>query len=197
MFLSSIKYLFSLLFLFSFVNSASVLSLPRPNFIISEAKFKLRDDKHYLHVDADFRFTTPVLDALHNGVAMVIVLEVEIYQQRSIIWDKKLSELEQRITLEYFDLSEQYVVNNAHTRERYTAMTLRSVINKFRDIKPMAVIENSELLSSESYYARTRVRLSLNSLPVPLQLNAYISSNWWLYSDWVIRPIVSQQSEAR
>ena len=162
--------------------SNPILSLPNPNFVITQANLELRDNVQYLHVDTDFGFSEPVLEALHNGVAMVIVLEVELYHERDYLRDKKITERDQRFILEYFALSEQYVVVNTRTGAQHTAMTLRGVINKLRAIKPIAIIDNSVLQYSESYYAKTRVRLSLNSLPVPLQLNAYISSDWWLYS---------------
>jgi len=196
MLFSSIKYLASLTMLLWTTFSTPLLSLPDPNFEIIQAKLQLRDNIHYLHVDTDFGFSEPVLTALHNGVMMVIVLEVEIYQARSYIKDNKLAERDQRFTLEYFALSEQYVVINTHTGAQHTAMTLRGVINKLRDIKPIAVIDSATLDESESYYAKIRVRLSLNSLPVPLQLKAYISTDWWLYSDWSILPLVDTQSEA-
>jgi hypothetical protein len=196
MLLSSIKYLSSIFLLTSLSFSSSIFSLPTPNFVITKAKSQLRDNVQYINVDADFGFTEPVLDALHNGVSMVIVLEVELYRQRAYLWDEKITVREQRFTIEFFNLSEQYLVNNNHSGMRYTAMTLQSAINKLREIQPMAIIENSLLLDSESYYAQTRVRLSLDSLPVPLQLNAYISTNWWLYSDWFVWPVDTKQAEA-
>ncbi|MFV2056008.1 MAG: DUF4390 domain-containing protein, partial [Thiohalomonadales bacterium] len=168
-----------------------------PNFEIHDAYFQQLDNVQYLHVDADFNFSEPVLEALHNGIKMTIVLDVDVYRKRAYLWDEKITRRDQRYELEYFSLSEQYVVSSQHTNELYSAMTLQSAIYLLRDIKPLAVIDNALLSENESYYATTRVRLSLNRLPVPLQLNAFISTQWWLMSDWYSRPILRAETEAQ
>ena len=196
MLLSSIKYLSSLYMLATVNASTAMFSLPTPNFVINEAHFQQQDHVQYLVVDADFNFTEPVLEALHNGIAMIIVLDVEVYRKRKYLWDEEITSRDQRFKLEYFNLSEQYVVSSIHTSELHSAMSLQSAIYLLRDIKPLAVIDNTLLSASESYYANSRVRLSLNRLPVPLQLNAFISTQWWLFSDWYFSPVKNTKTPA-
>ena len=177
--------LFSTLVAFSSVASAE----KDVGFIIRDARAELENNVYYLHADVDYRFSDDVLEAIHNGVPMVVVLDVELYRDRGYIWDEEVASLEQRYELQYHALSEQYLVSNLNSGEAHTSLTLHSALYGLRDVNKLPVIDRHLLEKDNTYYVRIRARLAINNLPVPLRLNALISRAWWLSSDWYRWPL--------
>ena len=169
--------------------SATVNADTETGFVIREARAELENNVYYLHADVDYRFSDAVLEAIHNGVPMVVILDVELYSTRRFMWDELVASLEQRYELQYHALSEQYLVSNLNSGEEYTSLTLHSALYGLRDVNKLPVIDQHLLEKGQTYYVRIRARLALNNLPVPLRLNAFISRAWWLGSDWYRWPL--------
>jgi len=173
---------------------AAVLLLPQSSalaaksvtgFIIKSATTELADNVFYLHADIDYKFSDSVVEALHNGVPMVVVLDLELFQKRGWWWwDTKVASLEQRYQLQYHALSEQYLVTNLNSGKEYTSFTLHSALYGLRDVDKLPVIDRQLLQRDTQYNVRIRTRLSTNTLPVPLRMKALVSPSWWLSSDW-------------
>jgi len=175
--------------------SQSLFASSPSGFVINSASTELSDNVFYLHADIDYHFSDSVIDALHNGVPMVVVLDLELFQKRPWWWDSKVASLEQRYQLQYHALSEQYLVTNLNSGKEYTSFTLHSALYGLRDVDKLPVIDRQLLNRDSEYYVRIRSRLSTNSLPVPLRMKALVSPSWWLSSDWfqwglVYQPVV-------
>lgn len=156
-------------------------------FIINSAELVLSDRVYQLNARMEFDFSKDVLQAIENGVPMVIETEIEFLKPRDYIWDKEVASLEQRYQLQYHALSEQYVVRNLNSGAQYTYFSLTAALQKIGNIDHLPVIDEKLLASKDeqNYYARVRASLSFDNLPVPLKLNALVSRSWWLGSDWV------------
>jgi len=162
----------------------AVLAGSSSGFVVKSASTELSDNVFYLHADIDYKFSESVIDALHNGVPMVVVLDLELFQRRPWWWDNKVASLEQRYQLQYHALSEQYLVTNLNSGKEYTSFTLHSALYGLRDVDKLPVIDRQLLKRDSEYYVRIRSRLSTNNLPVPLRMKAMVSPSWWLSSDW-------------
>ena len=108
---------------------------------LNDARAELEDNVYYLHAEVDYRFSEDVLEAIHNGVPMVVVLDVELYRDRSYVWDEEVASLEQRYELQYHALSEQYLVSNLNSGEAHTSLTLHSALYGLRDVDRLPVID--------------------------------------------------------
>ena len=168
-----------------FVLPAYAVADAGPGFVVNSASTELSDNVYYLHADIDYRFSDSVVEALHNGVPMVVVLDLELFRKRPWWWwDNKVASLEQRYQLQYHALSEQYLVTNLNSGKQYTSYTLHSALYGLRDVDKLPVIDRQLLSPDYQYYVRIRSRLSTNNLPVPLRMKALVSPSWWLSSAW-------------
>lgn len=170
--------------------SPATLLASQDGFTINSASTELLNNVYYLHADIDYQFSESSLDALHNGVPMVVILDLELYQKRPWWWDAKVANLEQRYELQYHALSEQYLVTNLNSGKEYTSYTLHSALYGLSDVDKLPVIDRQLLSPDREYYVRVRSRLATNNLPVPLRLKAMVSPSWWLSSDWYQWPLL-------
>jgi len=153
-------------------------------FIIRDVSSNLINDVYQINANIKYNFSDDVLSAIQNGVPITIVVDMEILQSRRYIWGKLVAELKQRYKLQFHAISEQYIVENVNSGSREIFPTLHSALYILRQIKSLPIIDKKLLQPGKTYRGRAQVRIELESLPVPLRLNAYTTRSWWLGSDW-------------
>ena len=153
-------------------------------FVIHDVSTRLINDVYQLSADIEYNFSDNVLSAIQNGVPIIIVLDIEILQSRKYVWGKLVAQLKQRYALQFHAISEQYIVENLNSGSREIFPTLHSALYILRQIKALPVIDKKLLRQGKKYNGHAMVRIELESLPVPLRLNAYTTRSWWLGSDW-------------
>ena len=156
-------------------------------FAINHAEIVLSDKVYHLNATLDFDFSSDVLEAISNGVPLVLELIIEILEPRRYWYDDEVASLEQRYQLQYHALSEQYIVINLNSGARYTFFSISAALQKIGSVNNLPIIDEQLLEDKdiENYYARIRTTLSFENLPVPLKLDAWTSRSWWLGSDWI------------
>jgi hypothetical protein len=139
-----------------------------------------------LNARLSFNFSNDVMNAIENGVPIVVNVDIEILSPRRYFWDEEVASLEQRYQLQYHALSEQYLVRNLNSGAQYTFFSLTAALQQIGNIDHLPIIDQQLLVdkAEEKYYARLRVALGVDNLPVPLRLNALVSPSWWLDSEW-------------
>ena len=155
-------------------------------FVINHAEIVLSDKVYQLNARLGFDFSKDVMDAIENGVPMVLNLDIELLRPRRYFWDEEVASLEQRYQLQYHALSEQYVVRNLNSGAQYTFFSLSAALQNIGNVDHLPIIDQQLLgdKNSDKVYARVRIALGFENLPVPLKLNALVSPSWWLDSDW-------------
>lgn len=163
--------------------STSVLAAPA-QFAVHDAKTILSGDVYYLEAKLDYQFTEVVMAALDNGVSLTLALDIEVYSPSRYMWEEVVATLEQRYQIQYHALSEQYLLLNLNSGSQFVYSSLGSALATLGKIERVPILDAHLLKKDEQYKVRVRSRLDLESLPVPLQLKAYVSSDWWLSSGW-------------
>lgn len=163
--------------------STNVLAAPA-QFAVHDAKTVLSGEIYHLEAKLDYQFTKPVLAALDNGVSLTLVLDIEVYSPSRYLWEDVIATLEQRYEIQYHALSEQYLLRNLNSGSQFVYSSLDSALATLGKIERVPILDAHLLEKDEHYKVRVQSRLDLDSLPVPLQLKAYISSDWWLSSGW-------------
>lgn len=155
-------------------------------FVINHAEIVLTDKVYQLNARLGFDFSNEVMAAIDNGVPMVLNLDIELLRPRRYIWDDEVASLEQRYQLQYHALSEQYVVRNLNSGAQYTFFSLSAALQNIGNVDHLPIIDQQllENKGSSKVYARVRIALGIENLPVPLKLTALVSPSWWLDSDW-------------
>lgn len=156
-------------------------------FAINHAEIILSDKVYHLNASLDFDFSSDVLEAINNGVPLVLELIIEILEPRRYWYDDEVATLEQRYQLQFHALTEQYIVINLNSGAQYTFFSLSAALQKIGNVNNLPVIDEQLLEDKniENYYARIRTTLGFDNLPVPLKLDAWTSRSWWLGTDWV------------
>jgi hypothetical protein len=167
------------------VGSPLALAVQEPSPFVVNAVYP-RNVDGVIRIDADVRYSlNPVLrDALHNGVDLVIELELRVQRLRGWWLNENVAELVQRYRLGYYDLSRLYVVQNLNTGVQTTYPSLGSALYALGALRDFPLIDASLLLPEEEYRGGLRARLGIDHLPLPLRVRAYASEAWRPASEW-------------
>ena len=164
--------------------STSLYAEPNDGFIIKNAELNPGETEYMLNADIQFHFSKEALRALEHGIAIQIDIEMQAKQARKWLWDKKIRKkiLSQR--LEHQPLSGQYLVTNLNTGIKRLFNSFHHALEYMGSIINYPFLEVAALEQGKTYIALVRASLNTESLPVPLRLSAYVSSDWQLSSLW-------------
>lgn len=158
-------------------------------FKVLSADTYLERGVYRLNARIDYEFSSDSVEALKNGVPLIIQLQMDVMRKRGWLWDETVASLQQRFQLEYHALARQYVVTNLNSGELRSFPTWSTATDFLGRIDDFPLLDSSLLNSQEEYYVKLQARLDIEALPAPLRLVAYLSSAWRLSSDWYICPL--------
>jgi len=153
-------------------------------FEIRSASSRLSDGVWFATTRIDLRLSDDALEALENGIALTIQLQIEVTRVRRFWTDQKVASLKQDYQLSYQPLSERYVVKNLNSGEQNSFATLFSALNSMGRIVDLPLIDAAILESEATYEIAMRAVLDQDTLPGPLRLIAFWSEGFRLVSDW-------------
>ena len=157
-------------------------------FIIKSLETRLRDNVYAFSAHIEYKFSDEALAALKNGVPLIIILNIEVQEERWY-WNKTIAELEQGYLLIYHALSKKFMIHNLNSGIQTDYSSLDDALHALGHLENLPLID-AQLLKPESRYVlRLRSRLDIESLPAPMRPLAYISSDWRLQSDWYTWPL--------
>ena len=139
-----------------------------------------------LNAGFDVRFSPQLEEAIHRGVEVVVVIEVDAIRERSYLWNEAVARVTQRYQIRYSDLTRRYIVHNLNVGTRFSLPSLTAVTAVIASMVDFPFLDYSLLQSGERYLGRIRVGVDVESLPVPLRLRAYVSPAWHMTSRWFI-----------
>lgn len=173
-----------LLFGAAVLPAAAVAQSEGPGVVIRQAGTELRDEVYYLNANVDYDFSAQVLEALHKGVPLTVVLQIEVTRSRPYVWDETIAELEQRYRLSYHALTRQYMIRNLNSGSQHTFPSLEAATSVLGAVVALPVLDSNLLDEGEVYFGQLRAQLDVDELPVPLRVLALIRPEWRLSSEW-------------
>lgn len=141
-------------------------------------------DSYRVAVSLDIQLTDAVLEALHNGVPVTLLVETRLRQQRPWLWPRTLASKSRRYTLSYQSLSAQYVVRWPEDAGYRAYPSRHAAFSALESPEPWYLDAADEPPSGTTLFVETRARLDLQELPAPLRLMAYFSADWRIGSGW-------------
>ncbi len=141
-----------------------------------------------LNIELAFRSKIVMSDAqeqmLFNGIPLTFVYEVQI-EKPGLLWASKRYMQEIHYQLYYHGLSKQFVVRNLEQGKQHSYPTLSLAILSISTPTDIEFyIEDVTGISLQDYVGRAKLWLDIEALPTPLRIPAYLSSHWWLNSQW-------------
>ena len=129
----------------------------------------------------DVALEPAVLEALQNGIALVFLYEVELYEPRLGGWWKRtIAASEQQVTLSYDPLLKNYQVRTLSLRLAPNLEQAQQDLGRRQLIQPFT--RNSLLEPNRA--VRARLSLDRSSLPAPMRLSAWLDTAWHEDSGW-------------
>lgn len=159
------------------------------DFTVRGAEIVLSDKVYYLDARIDYAFSSAALEALQNGVPLVVALEIEIDRERDYLWSENIASLRQRYQLAYEALTGRYVVTNLNSGADMYFPTRAAAVAALGDINRLPLLDAGLIDEREHYSVALQVSLDLDALPVPMRVMGYFSSDWRLASEWYTWPL--------
>ena len=135
-------------------------------------------------LNATFEFEMPqaLEEAVQKGIAIYFNIEFELYRKRWYWLDRKVSTSTLTYRLSFSPLTRQFRLARGGLSQPFES--LDEALGLLKSVRQWKVIEKGTLSPGDSFEAQVRMRLDVNQLPKPFQVNAITSREWNLASDW-------------
>ena len=150
-------------------------------FGVDSVEVRVEDDEVLLNAQFGFSLNATLEEALQRGVPLYFVLEAEITRPRWYWLDEKVLRNSTQYRVSWLPLTRQYRVASGLLSQ--TLDTLQEVERLIGRVNSRAIARVGELERGARYDVSVRLRLDVNQLPKPFQVNALASRDWQLASE--------------
>ena len=152
-------------------------------FVVEHAALRPAGGAWVVDARIDFAFSEDNLEAMRNGVALTVIVDIEVRRERGTWWDETLAARQLRYRIETSVLTGRYRVRNIGGAAR-NYRSLEEMTESLGRVESVPVIARELLSADARYAARIRARLDIEALPSPLRPIAYLSPRWRLNTGW-------------
>ena len=149
---------------------------------VRSAELRVEEGEVLLNAEFDLAVNATLEEALQKGIPLYLLLEFELTRSRWYWLDEKVAQTVITSRVSYNALTQQYVVRSGLLTQTFNA--LDEVERYIGRVTSRPVAPASALSKGMRYDAAIRLRLDVNQLPKPFQVNALASREWTLASDW-------------
>jgi hypothetical protein len=149
---------------------------------VKSASLRIDEGEVLLSAEFDLSLTPALEQALDKGVALYFTIEFELSRTRAFWFPQKQAEWSITYRVSYSALTRQYRVASGPLGQAFES--LDDVERFIGHVASRPVAQAGELVKGASYEAAVRMKLDVNQLPKPFQVNALASREWQLASDW-------------
>jgi hypothetical protein len=149
---------------------------------VKAAELRIEEGEVLLNAEFEFSLNPTLEDALEKGIPLYFVLDFELTRGRWYWLDEKVAQTTLVYRVSYNALTRQYRVASGLLTQTFN--TLEEVERFIGRVTSRVVASADALTKGAKYDAAVRLRLDVNQLPKPFQVNALASREWTLASDW-------------
>ena len=149
---------------------------------VRSAELRVEEGEVLLNADFDFAVNPTLEEALQKGIPLYFLLEFELTRSRWYWLDEKVAQTVITSRVSYNALTQQYVVRSGLLTQNLN--TLDEVERYIGRVNSRPVAQAAALAKGMRYDAAIRLRLDVNQLPKPFQVDALASREWTLASEW-------------
>ncbi len=151
------------------------------NIEISHISLEGNDEGYALDADFEIELNPRLEDAINKGVPLYFQVEFELTRKRWYWFDDSIGQ-QRMLRLSYHALTRQYRISSGALFQSFT--TLPDALRVLSRVRSWQVLERGQVGAGTDYQAALRMRLDVNQLPKPFQVNALTSREWNLASEW-------------
>ncbi len=149
-----------------------------------------RGDALMLNATFEFEMPQALEEAVQKGIALYFNIEFELFRKRWYWFDRRVAASTLTYRLSYSPLTRQYRLARGGLSQSFES--LDEALALLKSVRNWRVVDKSALNPREEYDAQVRMRLDVNQLPKPFQVNAITSREWTLASDWREVPVTAE-----
>lgn len=147
------------------------------------------DDGIYLSANLQLEVPPAIEDALLKGIALIFVVEAEVFRERWYWTDKRVAQASRSIRLAYQPLTRRWRVSQGGTEASnqptrvslaQTFDTLADAVNALESIARWRIAEAADIEAGASHLLSFRFRLDAGQLPRPFQIGIAGQRDWQL-----------------
>ena len=153
-------------------------------FVVEHATLRPVGGTYVVDARIGFAFSEDNLEAMRNGVALTIIVDVEVRRERGQWWHETLVAREIRYRIETNVLTGRYRIRNLYDGSVRNYRSLEEMTSALGNLESVPIIARERLSTHARFAARIRARLDIEALPSPMRPIAYLSPNWRLNSGW-------------
>ncbi|MGB1108889.1 MAG: DUF4390 domain-containing protein [Gammaproteobacteria bacterium] len=152
-----------------------------------------RQDGHALIVQPELTLslTDAATEAVISGIPITLAIDSRLMRARAYMWDELVASSEDYIQISYHALSRRFLLHQTQSNSHRIFRHLDQVLASLATPESLRLALDEPLDPEERYYGTLRISLDVSQLPRPLQLPAYLTSDWRLDSGtsvWSITP---------
>jgi hypothetical protein len=150
---------------------------------VRASDLRVEDGEVLASAQFDLSLTPPLEEALQKGIPLYFTIEVELTRPRWYWVDEKVLQWSITYRVSYTELTRQYRVASGPLAGG-AVETLADVQRFIGRVTSRPIARAADLSAGARYEAAIRMKLDVNQLPKPFQLNALTSHEWQLASEW-------------
>jgi Domain of unknown function (DUF4390) len=123
-------------------------------------------------------FKTDIEKAIMAGVPATYTLHLDVYQERSYLWDRQIVQKEIQRTIKYDNLKKVFSITTNGAPQPVILQDYASAQKTMEDLNGIAAIPISYLSKGNSYYLQARVNIDKVRLPFSMEYVLFFVSFW-------------------
>jgi hypothetical protein len=154
------------------------------HFEVRSAFLEPAEHVYQLNATLDLAMTRGFQQALHDGVSVLVELDLSIDRKRSLLPDKQVAAISQRWRIRYHALSERFLVNNLNSGQQSSYSTLAAALQALAQVRGLPAVDEALIDRGEHYEASVRVVEAIEGgLPSALKVMMFWV-DWKRSTDW-------------
>ena len=129
-------------------------------------------------------FKTEMESTILAGVPAVFTLHLEVYQVRSVFWDKKITSYEIKRTIKYDNLKKTFSIFTNGNETPAVFPDFESAQKAMADLNGIIVVPLQKLVRGNNYYLLMKVKIDKVRLPLHMEYVFFFVSFWDFETVW-------------
>jgi hypothetical protein len=122
--------------------------------------------------------------AVLAGIPAVFTFQLEVYQERSLVWDKKITGHEIKRTMKYDNLKKIFSIYTNGNQQPVIFSDFESAQKAMTDFNGIIAVPLSSLTKGENYYMLIKVKMDKVRLPLRMEYVFFFVSFWDFETAW-------------
>jgi Domain of unknown function (DUF4390) len=161
------------------------------HFDVRSAYLEPAEHVYQLNATLDLALSRNAAQAIHEGVPVVLELDLSVVRKRRYLPDVEVGSLAQRWQIHYHALSERYLVNNLNSGQQASYSSLAAALGALSAVRALPAIDEALIERGQRYEASLRATAAVEGgLPAALKFIIFWidwkrTTDWYT---WAVRP---------